>query len=39
MTTGRGKSGQTGRPKRSLKQLLGYPLVKSFRERLCAQDG
>jgi hypothetical protein len=36
MTTGRGKDDHTNRPNRSLKQLLGYPLVKDFRERLCA---
>ncbi len=36
MTTGRGKNDQTGRPNRSLKQVLGYPLVKNFRELLCA---
>jgi hypothetical protein len=35
LTTGRGKADQTHRPNRSLKQVLGYPLVKDFRRRLC----
>ena len=35
MTTGRGKDDQTKTPNRPLKQLLGYPLVKDFRRRLC----
>ena len=34
MTTGRGKDALTKRPNRSLKQVLGYALVKDFRERL-----
>ena len=34
MTTGRGKDAQTKQPNRSLKQVLGYPLVKDFRRRL-----
>jgi len=33
-TTGRGKNDQTHRPNRSLKEVLGYPLVKDFRARL-----
>ena len=33
-TTGRGKDDQTGRPNRSRKDVLGYPLHKAFRERL-----
>jgi hypothetical protein len=33
-TTGRGKADSTGIPNRSLKQILGYPLVKDFRQRL-----
>jgi hypothetical protein len=33
-TTGRGKDDQTGRPNRSLKDVLGYPLDKRFRELL-----
>jgi hypothetical protein len=36
MTTGRGKDAPTKTPTRSFKQLLGYPLVKDFRKRLCA---
>jgi hypothetical protein len=36
-TTGRGKQDQTHRPNRSLKQVLGYPLCRSFRH-LLAQD-
>jgi hypothetical protein len=36
LTTGRGKADQTKRPNRSLKLLFGYPLVRDFRERLCA---
>ena len=34
-TTGRGKDDQTHKPNRSLKDVLGYPLCRSFRERLC----
>jgi hypothetical protein len=34
LTTGRGKDGQTGRPNRPLKEVLGYPLAPHFRERL-----
>jgi hypothetical protein len=33
-TTGRGKNDQTHRPNRSIKEVLGYPLVKDFRVRL-----
>jgi hypothetical protein len=33
-TTGRGKADSTGIPNRSLKQILGYPLVRDFRQRL-----
>jgi len=36
ITTGRGKADSTRIPNRSLKQVLGYPLVKDFRQRLCA---
>ncbi len=36
-TTGRGKDDQTHKPNRPVKQVLGYPLVKSFREKLCAE--
>jgi hypothetical protein len=38
MTTGRGKDDHTNAVNRSLKQLLGYPLVKDFRRRMCG-DG
>jgi hypothetical protein len=33
-TTGRGKNDQTHRPTRSLKEVLGYPLQRRFRELL-----
>jgi hypothetical protein len=33
-TTGRGKDDQTNRPNRSIKQVLGYPLTRRFRELL-----
>lgn len=33
-TTGRGKDDQTNRPNRPLKDVLGYPLTKRFREQL-----
>ncbi len=33
-TTGRGKDDLTGRPNRSLKEVLGLPLTKRFRETL-----
>jgi hypothetical protein len=33
-TTGRGKDDQTGKPNRSLKDVLGLPLTPDFRERL-----
>jgi len=39
MTLGLGKDATTKRPNRSLKQLLGYPLVKDFKTRLCASVG
>jgi hypothetical protein len=35
VTTGRGKDAPTHEPNRSIKQVLGYPLVKNFRSRLC----
>ena len=35
MTTGRGKDDQTNKPNRSLKQVLGYPLVKQYQQHLC----
>ena len=34
LTTGRGKDDLTHHPNRPLKEVLGYPLVKRFRERL-----
>jgi hypothetical protein len=34
-TTGRGKNDQTGRANRSTKDVLGYPLARDFRARLC----
>jgi hypothetical protein len=34
-TTGRGKDDQTNKPNRPVKEVLGYPLVKKFREKLC----
>ena len=33
-TTGRGKDDQTNRPNRSIKQVLGYPLTRQFRQLL-----
>ena len=33
-TTGRGKNDQTGRPNRPIKEMLGYPLRRDFRELL-----
>jgi hypothetical protein len=35
ITTGRGKNDQTMKPNRTLKDVLGYPLSKDFREKLC----
>lgn len=34
VTTGRGKDDSTNRPNRPIKHVLGYPLVKDFRQRL-----
>ena len=34
VTTGRGKDDKTYRPNRPIKHVLGYPLVKDFRQRL-----
>jgi hypothetical protein len=36
LTTGRGKDDQTGKPNRSLKEVLGYPLAVDFRKLLQA---
>jgi hypothetical protein len=36
-TTGRGKNDQTGRANRSLKAVMGYPLTRDFRQRLCEE--
>lgn len=33
-TTGRGKDAPTRQANRSIKEVLGYPLVKDFRQRL-----
>ena len=33
-TTGRGKDAPTHQPNRPIKQVLGYPLTKDFRQRL-----
>lgn len=35
-TTGRGKDDQTGKPNRTIKDVLGYPLLREFRELLNA---
>jgi hypothetical protein len=35
LTTGRGKDAPTKKPNRSIKEVLGYPLIKNFRIRLC----
>jgi hypothetical protein len=35
-TTGRGKDDRTHRPNRPIKQVLGYPMTRRFRERLGA---
>jgi hypothetical protein len=34
LTTGRGKDSQSKRANRSLKEVLGYPLIPDFRQRL-----
>jgi hypothetical protein len=34
VTTGRGKDDQAHKTNRSIKEVLGYPLVKDFRQRL-----
>jgi hypothetical protein len=35
LTTGRGKDAPTKKPNRSIKEVLGCPLTKNFRTRLC----
>ena len=37
-TTGRGKDDQTMRPNRPIKEVLGYPLCRDFRERLSGAE-
>jgi hypothetical protein len=37
-TTGRGKAAPTRAVNRSIKQVLGYALVKDFRQRLSQLD-
>jgi hypothetical protein len=37
-TTGRGKDDQTNRPNRSIKEVLGYPLTRRFRQLLGATE-
>jgi Domain of unknown function (DUF4338) len=39
LTKGRGNNDRTNRPNRSLKLLFGYPLVRDFQRRLCADIG
>jgi hypothetical protein len=38
VTTGRGKDAPTYEPNRSIKQVLGYALIKDFRQRLSRLD-
>jgi hypothetical protein len=38
-TTGRGKNDRTHQPNRSIKQVLGYPLTRDFRQRLWQVPG
>jgi len=37
-TTGRGKDDQTGRPNRPIKEVLGYPLSRRFRQLLAQES-
>jgi hypothetical protein len=39
LTTGRGKNDQTKKPNRPLKEILGFPLRRSFRELLSGVNG
>ena len=34
LTTGRGKNDQTNKPNRAIKEILGLPLTRRFREHL-----
>ncbi len=38
LTTGRGKDATSSKPNRPIKEILGYPLVKDFRQRLAQLD-
>ena len=38
LTTGRGKDATSSKPNRPIKQILGYPLVEDFRQRLARLD-
>jgi hypothetical protein len=38
LTTGRGKADQTKKPNRPLKEVLGYPLTRRFRELLGGEE-
>ena len=38
LTTGRGKDATSSKPNRPIKEILGYPLVKDFRQRLTRLD-
>ena len=38
-TTGRGKNDRTHQPNRSIKQVLGYPLTRDFRQQLSQVPG
>ncbi|MFA4837229.1 MAG: DUF4338 domain-containing protein [Dehalococcoidia bacterium] len=35
LTTGRGHQDQTNKPNRPIKEILGYPLSRQFRQQLC----
>jgi hypothetical protein len=39
VTTGRGKDAPTKQANRTIKEVLGYPLVKDFRQRLVTISG